>query len=181
MLDLSGSVEDQYDRIITFVRRVIYGLDMTFGRTRVAIVTFGDRATTAFNLLKYREKEEVINALSFYPNRGQTNTQEAIRIMRSDIFSSNRGDRSGVQNVGVLVTDGYSNVARHNTIPEARAAKNADIAMYAVAIGDEVDMGEINAIAGRGTEPPDSYVFRVRNDGETDRVADSLASRLCQW
>ena len=147
----------------------------------MAVITFGDQATIAFDLLAYREKEEVVNALSFYPNRGQTNTQAAIQRMRVDVFTSGRGDRAGVQNVGILVTDGYSNVARYNTIPEAERAKNEDTAMYVVAIGNEVDMGEVNSIAGRGSEPPDSYVFRVRQDSEIRDVADDLAERLCQW
>ncbi len=52
--------------------------------------------------------------------------------------------------------------------------------MYVVAIGQEVDPVEIEAIAGRSGEPPDSYVLRVQNDNDLDRVADELTSRMCQ-
>ncbi len=181
MLDLSGSVQSQYDRTLAFTKRVILGLDMAFDRTRVAVVTFGTSVTIQFDLNAYRDKQEVLNAISFYPNRGRTNTQAAINRMHYELFSSSRGDRAGVPNVGILVTDGYSNVNEQNTLPEADRAKNKDIGIFAIAIGDEVDMGEINGIAGRGAEPPDSYVYRVRRDGDINSVADQLSERLCQW
>ena len=181
MLDLSGSVEDQYERTIAFTKRVILGLDMAFDRTRIGVITFGTDVTIQFDLNKYRDKQEVLNAISFYPNAGRTNTQEAINRMRNGLFTSNGGARSGVPDIGILVTDGYSNVNQPNTIPEAERAKNRDIAIFAVAIGNKVDMGEINGIAGRGNEPSDSYVFHVQNDGQIDSMADSLSERLCQW
>ena len=48
-------------------------------------------------------------------------------MMRRELFSSGRGDRTGVDNIAILVTDGYSNVERHNTIPEAERAKDDGI------------------------------------------------------
>ena len=173
-------MEQQYQRTIDFAQRVVYGLDMAFDRTRVGVVTYGTQAKMQFGLNKYRTKREVINALSFNPNRGRTNTQEAISMMRRDLFKSSSGDRPGVQNVAVLVSDGYSNVNQYNTVPEAGRAKNQGVAMYVVAIGDNVDMGEVNAMAGKSNEPPDSYVFRIRRDSEINRVADDLLDALCQ-
>ena len=54
MLDLSGSVQEEYERTIAFTKRVIYGLDMAFDRTRFGVVTFGDSATIQFDLNAYR-------------------------------------------------------------------------------------------------------------------------------
>ena len=50
-----------------------------------------------------------------------------------------------------------------------------------MAIGEFYDPAEIQAIAGRSGEPPDSYIFRVQNDGDLDRIADELTERMCQW
>ena len=180
MLDMSGSTQSSHERAINFAKRVVYGLDMTFDRTRVGLVSFGDSATTQFDLNTYSGKIEVLNGMSFLPEGGKTNTQDAIQRMRDQIFTSSSGDRTGVPNIGILVTDGYSNINRANTIPAAGVAKNRDIAMYVVAIGDEVDMGEVTSMAGYSSEPTDSYVFRVRNENEMDQVADQLSERLCQ-
>ncbi len=54
-------------------------------------------------------------------------------------------------------------------------------AVYVVAIGQENDPVEIQAIAGKTGEPRDSYVLRVQSDNDLDRVADQLTSRMCQW
>ena len=53
--------------------------------------------------------------------------------------------------------------------------------MYVVAIGQEIDPLEIQAIAGESGEPSDSYVLRVQNDQDLERIAEELTTRLCQW
>ena len=40
ILDLSGSVQEQKEMIVNFAKRVVYGLDMGFDRTRIATVAF---------------------------------------------------------------------------------------------------------------------------------------------
>ncbi len=62
MLDLSGSVQEEFERTIAFTKRVIYGLDMTFDRTRIGIVTFGDTATIQFDLNAYRFASQPFHA-----------------------------------------------------------------------------------------------------------------------
>ncbi len=42
------------------------------------------------------------------PQGGRTNTPRALQRARDEFFSSGRGDRVGVDNVIVLVSDGYS-------------------------------------------------------------------------
>ena len=180
LLDLSGSTGTEYDRALYFTKQVVYGLDMSFGRVRVGVITFGDQAQVQFNLNKYTEKEEVINALRFMPNIGDTNTQAAINRMRNDMFRSYNGDRAGVPNVGLLISDGRSNINRQNTVPEADRAKNDGIAMYVVAVGDNVDMTEVNDIAGTETEPPSEYIYRVTSNQQADFIAERLIERLCQ-
>ena len=43
----------------------------------------------------------------------------------SDVFRASRGDRVGVDNIAVAVTDGKSNVNSGSTIPRATEAKEA--------------------------------------------------------
>ena len=39
---------------------------------------------------------------------GRTDTGRALRMARDEFFTANRGDRSGVNNVVILVSDGFS-------------------------------------------------------------------------
>ena len=41
-----------------------------------------------------------------------------------DQFSSNRGDRSGVSNIAVVVSDGGSNIQQGNVAQQARNLRN---------------------------------------------------------
>ncbi len=57
------------------------------------LATFSDTTDLKFNLNTYNNKYDVLNALAFRMQRGRTNTQEALRIARDDMFSSRNGDR----------------------------------------------------------------------------------------
>jgi collagen type VI alpha len=177
ILDLSGSQEDEYQRNIMFARNIVYGLNMEFDRTRVATVAYSTDIVDVFYLNQYQSKEAVINALNYYHKGGSTNTQEALRVMRQDIFTFNRGDRSGVRNVAILISDGESNVNKFNTVREAEQAKNAGIEIFTVASGENIDLNEMNEVA---SDPDSEHVYRVRDVNEVDSVSGQLLDRLCQ-
>ena len=73
-----------------------------------------------------------------------------------DVFVTAAGDRTGVPNVVVLITDGKSNIDRQATLTEAQQARDAGIRLVTVALGADVDYAEINALA---TDPDSSNVF----------------------
>ena len=50
--------------------------------------------------------------------RGTTNTGKALSFLKSQMFTSNKGDRSNVDNVAVVITDGGSN-DKNKTLIEA--------------------------------------------------------------
>jgi len=180
VLDMSGSVQEKFDMAVAFMISVVQKLDMTFGRVRVGAITYGDTATLHFDLNTYRNKQEVLNAAVFIPNRGKTNTQSALSMARAEVFTAAKGDRAGVKNVLIAVTDGHSNVQAQNTIPEAEAARREGAAVYVVALGDEVNMREVTSMAGSGNEPVGNFVFRVANMTEIEEVATELTiDHLC--
>ena len=55
---------------------------------------------------------------------GRTNTQEALRRAANDQFSSNRGDRNGIDNIAIVVTDGGSNINENDVPNAARNLRN---------------------------------------------------------
>ena len=178
-MDLSGSVEARFEMAMHFMTAVINNLDFNFGLTRVGVITYGDHAQMRFPLELYRSKQEVLNAVAFKPDQGKTNTQEALNMMWEIGFTAAAGDRPGVQNVGIHITDGRSNVNQDNTLPEATRAKLEGIEMYSVALGNEVDMDEITGMA---SDPPSKYVFTVADESEIEEVARKLTiDNLCNW
>ena len=112
VLDLSGSIETVYNAIMNFALKVVQGLPMQFERTRIGVITFASSAKIEFDLYAHSSQEEVLNAMTFGKSRGSTNTQDALQLLYNDLFTPSRGDRSGVDNIAVIVTDGGSNVLK---------------------------------------------------------------------
>ena len=180
VLDISGSVESTYQMIVALAKEIVYGLDMTLDRSRIGAFTFATEHNEhgQFFLNTYPgNKQGVINALNFYHKGGRTNTQAGLNVMRMQHFTSFRGDRAGVPNIGILVTDGYSNEFESNTIAEATQAKNNGIKMYTVGLGDGPNMGELNSIS---SDPDSEYVFRLRDKSQVENVAKDILIQLCQ-
>ena len=76
--------------------------------------------------------------MSFPYRRGTTNTAEALRVMRETLFTTSRGDRESVRDVGIVITDGRSN-DKQKTFEEAVKNREAGIQMLSVAINLQVN------------------------------------------
>lgn len=109
---------------------------------------------------------------------GETNTVEALNAVDTEVFRAARGDRNGVQNVAVVISDGNSNLGQENTISTAEALKAQGVTVVAVAAGESIHMDEVNAIA---STPNSLNVYKVLNDTETDIIntANQLLDYLC--
>ena len=70
-----------------------------------------------FNLNTFNNKAELFAAVDAIPYiYGSTNTADGIMTMRN-MFNANDGDRDGVPNIGIVVTDGVSNInSRYSTV-----------------------------------------------------------------
>ena len=116
---------------------------------------------------------QILNALSlaFENRQGQTNTQAALQLLYKSVFTAAGGDRQGVDNIGVVVTDGYSNVQADRTLTEAEAARQSGIEVYTVGLSDDVNPDELTGIASSSDHVimiPDSYT-----------AADIVLEELC--
>ena len=179
VLDFSGSTKEEQEMAMEFTRQVIQGVDMRFDRTRVGVVSYSDSAKVEFRLDKYGTKLELLNALVFNPARGRTHTADGLRLLRTEIFRSDRGDRSNVPNKAIVITDGYSNINAQETELQADEAKKEGIELIAVGIGDKVEMSEIYDIA---SDPvADNALFITMSErNRVVQIADRVSRRLCQ-
>ena len=65
-----------------------------------------------FGLLQYNTVKALRTAVAFQKAGGLTNTQQALELLTTQVFNVTMGDRTGVNNTAVVITDGKSNVAR---------------------------------------------------------------------
>lgn len=176
ILDLSGSVNTVRDVIIEFAyeftRRLPIGSDVA----RVAAISFSDSASIHFKLDAFSHKREVLNALSFSQLNGRTGTSSALELMTNDVFSGVNGARNGVPHIGIVISDGWSNINNDQTIPEADNARNNGIQLYSVIVGTDPNLEEMTGIANA---PPTEYSVRVANAAAITSAADELIEKLC--
>jgi len=177
VLDLSGSVEEVYDVVIQFAKKAILGLPVGSAQARVAVVTYADKANISFDLSAYSSSLTIRNALAFSKAGGATNTQDAIRLTTQEVFTQARGDRSGVKNIMVIVTDGKSTVKPENTLPQATAAKTQGIEIYSIGVGPDVNPAEIEGMA---SDPKPGHTIYVEGPSNVDTAASKLLDLLCQ-
>ena len=66
ILDRSDYLErDASAWVVSVAKELVYGLPVESGRTRVAVVTYGDNATVNFDLATYSKTADMINGMSF--------------------------------------------------------------------------------------------------------------------
>ena len=53
LLDISGSLDDVYNEVMSFLHHVIYGLEFQQDRNRLSLITFADDAEVRFDLDDY--------------------------------------------------------------------------------------------------------------------------------
>lgn len=99
----------------------------------------------------------------------------ALTIMMNEMFTAEKGDRDGVPNFGIVITDGKS--GNHNaTVIAAQAAHDSDILLLSVGVGDDVDVLELLDIA---SSPSDKYMFTAANYSQLVEVQSEFLQRTC--
>ncbi|KAK6961153.1 collagen alpha-3(VI) chain-like isoform X4, partial [Biomphalaria glabrata] len=177
VLDASTSVtEPNFELLKDFVKDFLLDADIDGGNVRVGVVIYSDADYVQFQLNTYAKKADVYNAIDDIPYRyGSTNTADALRTIRSVMFTARNGDRSDVDNVAVVVTDGVSNINSRRTVPEAEQARAKGIHIYAIGIG-LTDTKELDGIASK---PVDENRFAVQDFTELRDLRHKVTFALC--
>ena len=108
--------------------------------------------------------------------RGETNTAAALHDIRRHFFSAKHSSRDGIVRIAIVVTDGRSDDTIA-TSHEARLLREIGVHVFAVGVGQDIDMGELHAIASR---PADDYVNTVDNYDALNSIKELLAIKACQ-
>lgn len=97
-------------------------------------------------------------------------------IARKDAYTEDRGDRSDVINVAVLITDGESNADRGLTEAEASHLRSLGVEIFVVGIGKEVSLEELQSVA---SQPLDKHLFTVSSFMKLDDIWKEVGASVC--
>lgn len=176
LVDSSGSVrQTNFQKEIDFIASIIsQGLNLRSNH-RVAVLTFDDDVSVKFYLDEFSRNSDALNGLGIFYDGGTTDTADALQDMRRTLFSTNRGDRVGVPNVGVLVTDGRSDDP-DDTWDEAKQARMAGTDVLVIGVGNNIRSLELEGIA---TSPVSANVIKIDGFDSFDLVVSSLTEAIC--
>lgn len=133
-MDSSSTIgATNFQEMKTFVHEFLQFADVDSGEIRVAIVTYSDTASVQFYLNTYNTKvlmNNAINSLQYRP--GGANLADALKILRTNVFTRNSGDRPDVNNVVILLSANDVSVNLALASQEADATRAAGIQIFGV-------------------------------------------------
>ena len=147
-------------------------------QTQVGFVIFGDGASSEFYLNTHSNKADLIDAVNgiTYLKEG-TNTQQGLIEMQDVQFTEARGDREGIKNIAVVLTDGDSTVNPTRTIPEAERARASGIEIISIGIGSKVTEAELKGISSM-PQTKDANYFMSSFEG-LNKIGSLIISEAC--
>ena len=178
VLDASTSVtEDNFELMKDFLKYFLSTAPIDNGNVRVGVIIYSTADYLQFHLNAYSNSLELFDAIDFIPYRyGSTNTADALKTMRTEMFTAANGDRPDVENIAIVITDGVSNINARRTIPEADEARKAGIHIYAIGIG-LTDTKELDGIASK---PLEENRFTVQDFAELRDIRTTIFEALCK-
>lgn len=181
LLDTSRSIwEPDFKRQLQFVENIIddFKIGPDTHDTRVGVVTFAQTFWTQFYLRTYLDKRRLQTALRYIRHKYgyRTNTAGALKFLHSYMFDPRTGGRPDANHVAIIITDGRSQ-NKQETLEAAKIAKEKGIQMFAIGVGQYLDIEELEGI---GSEPAEQHVFNVSTFSELEGIKDKLPSNACE-
>ncbi|KAK0052428.1 collagen alpha-4(VI) chain [Biomphalaria pfeifferi] len=149
ILDTSKSVGKQnFNKCIVFLESVVANLSIAPDSVRVALLRYSDKAQVVSYLNDDMEKQEKLQAVgSIQYIEGSTYTDLALELTNEEVLSPERGDRSNVSDLVVLITDGESSNKNSTKDQSVKLKNRNNLKIFTLGIGSEIDDEELEAIA----------------------------------
>ena len=189
IVDSSASIRDSnvgsYDHWqlqLNFIIDLVDLFDIAPNASRVGLVVFSDDVQLVFSLDTYTDADSLKAAILNTPFLGQqTNTPGAFRMAREQCFSVARGDRPGIQNLAIFISDGQPFPHnRHNlAIEEAQLLKNSGTILLAVGITQTIDLEFLKIVSSSPQIEGENY-FRAPDFSALGAIKRSVGEGTCE-
>ena len=177
MIDSSGSVgRANFQKLLDFMNELTKDLEIGQDKIRVGVEKFSSRPYNEFNLNSQNSKaslQAAINNIKF--QSGGTNTGDAITYLDQNMFKQANGDRPGVPNIAVIITDGRSNKP-DETKAAAKLARQHGIEVFSVGVGKGVSKTELNEMA---SDPDNTHVLMVDDFNKLGSIKGAFQQQTC--
>ena len=189
IVDNSGSIRDNnrlevdnWTLQLNFIIDLVELFHIAPDATRVGLVVFSDYTQLVFSLDTYTDAESLKAAIRNTPYFGrQTNTRDAFRITREQCFNVGRGDRPGIQNLAIFISDGqpFPDSIRDPAITEAQLLKNSGAFLIAVGITPVIDLEFLKTVSSSPQIEGQNY-FRAPDFSALQATKRSVSEGTCE-
>lgn len=164
-----------WNQLLSFANAVNGNLQIGSSATQVAVVVFGDNATTAFRLNRYPTSASLTAAVRGLPflNSLTTDLNDALYLIWSDVFGPGGGWRPNASRVALVVTDGVDNKNKEMTMGNDTLCKQNRVRLITVGVSSDINRTRLIQVA---SNPKDFY--NVSGYSSLMTVLGSLASVL---
>lgn len=134
-LDASSGVgRDNFSSLRDFVQSLTVQFDINRDVAQVALVTYGQKAATVFDLDTHESGSAILKAVAEADYMGGlAATGVALRHIHSNVLTATKGARPGVNKAVVVVTDGSGSDGA--AVPAQKIRDNG-VPVFLVGIGD---------------------------------------------
>ncbi|CAM9735703.1 unnamed protein product [Lampetra planeri] len=174
LVDGSWSIGRLNFRLVRqFLEALVQAFNVASDKTRIGLVQYSGDPRTEWDLNTYSTKEEVLEAARNLPYKGgNTLTGLALLHVLEQSFGMERGARSLLPKIGILVTDGKS---QDEVQEPARQMRDRGIELFAIGIKN-ADESELQLIA---SPPHADHMYIVADFNVLDSIIEGLTRTLC--
>ena len=151
--------------------------------TRVGAIVFSENVHLEFALDKYTDAESVKDAIRKISYLGEfTNTPEAFRKTTKDCFNLATGDRSGVDNLAIFISDGKPYPPQTRTEPaksEAEVLKMTGARVISVGITNNISEAFLQSVSSPPQKEGESY-FKVADFRALSTIKKAVGKGTCK-
>ncbi|CAL8299889.1 unnamed protein product [Merluccius merluccius] len=176
ILDGSWSVEDvNFDIVKRWLVNITTSFNIGQKFVQVGVVQYSDDPVLQIPLGKHLSNKDVIAAMeSIEYMGGNTRTGTAIQFATDKLFGLSERGPGGIARIAVVLTDGKS---QDTVLKAAEAARKKGIIIFAIGVGSETEVLELQDIANK---PSSTYVFSVVDYKAIDKIREVIRQKLCE-
>lgn len=169
-----------YIQVLSFINQIVDGLNVNNRLTRIGMAIYSQFVSSRFFLNAYisgnslsQIKGQITQAQ--YQAGSTSNLAAAIKSARENFFTASKGDRHGVQNFLIVLTNGASNVPA--AVAEAKLAYQDGIIVLAIGLTSRATLVELQQITTFPLAPNPSF-FRSGGASDYAFLSQALSSRI---
>ena len=191
VIDSSGSIRDNnpadrsydnYELQLQFLTSLVRAFTIGSDATKVGAILFSEQVILQFTLDTYNTADAINAAILATPYLGQTtNTPEALLQTRTQCFTVANGDRTNVDNLAIVVTDGvpFPDNRRQPALEEARALRDSGAKIISIGITDNIDIEFLREMSS----PPQiegQNFFTASNFDVLTQIQNTVVEGTCE-